>query len=289
MYCTIVTPDHVYKALALHRSIRSHHPEASTHVLTTSGELWPTAPGLVFHSLETIAASDTLVRAIADKYRADADPLRWSLKGAFMSYLLERHGDGVIYFDCDVCLFNTPEPLWSALNTGSVLLTPHWRPRDPETSLTNFRLNFLDGLYNAGCVGATSAGREALRWWSRACLSSCERAREKGLFFDQRYLDLLPIYFEQTVICRHRGCNVADWNRQLLREQRGGRVYVDGAPLIFVHFTANTIAGIVAGRDPVLSESLEQYHALLSEAKEDCSEPTDEAPDDGMSPELEEA
>ena len=271
-YCTVVTPDHIDKSIALHRSLRLHDDAAATFVLVTGPCPSINEPGLTTHSLEMLAAADPIIQAIVAKYATMADELRWSLKSAYLRRLILDDSHPVIYLDCDICFFGSPEPLWHALDGGAVLLTPHWRLRDPDVSIHNFRLNYLDGLFNAGCVGATRGGVSALEWWARACLSACENAREKGLFNDQRYLDLLPVYFDDVVISRHRGCNVADWNRHLVRQRTDEGIFVDGWPLVFVHFTRNTIAAITSGRDPVLVECLSEYTALLDRVTRECGE-----------------
>ena len=216
---------------------------------------------------------DSLVGAIAARYVDSMNSLRWSLKSAYLRHLLNSVKKPIIYLDADTCFFGSPRPLWEDLQQGSVLLTPHWRPLDPLPDLAEFRHNCLDGLFNAGCVGASAGGIEALEWWATACLSGCENDRNNGLFFDQRYLDLLPVYFQGIVVCRHKGCNVAWWNGHLRREMIEGTVFVDGWPLVFVHFTKNTVLRILDGREPVLKACLEAYQALIAQVESDLGEP----------------
>jgi hypothetical protein len=53
-----------------------------------------------------------------------------------------------------------------------------------------------------------------MQWWASCCAYRCEKNPIRGTFDDQRYLDLLPVMDERVHILRHKGCNVADWNRQ---------------------------------------------------------------------------
>ena len=94
------------------------------------------------------------------------------------------------------------------------------------------------------------------------CEYACEKDREKGLFDDQIYLNILPVYFENVGIIRHRGCNVANWNQVECRRtiQNDGTVLINGLyPVIFIHFTASTIKGILNGSDSALISYLKIY------------------------------
>ena len=207
--CTIVTPDYIDRALTVWRSAE----ESGTHidfVVLTTGPVSVDLPGITVLSLQELATRDSRAHKVKEKYSGESDPVRWSLKPVLMSHLLRAPSiERVVYSDCDTCFFRTPYILLDSLGDGDVLLTPHWRPLEPDGSSRGFRINFLDGLFNAGCVAANRKGVDALDWWARACLYACEKDYERGLFHDQRYLDLLPIYFPNTTICRHQGFNLA--------------------------------------------------------------------------------
>lgn len=265
--CTIVTSDYVDRALALAISARHTGSAAEVFVLTTA-ESFKQVAGINFLDLDAICESLPQAAAIRMKYGHDRDRLRWCLKPIVMAYLLrENPTRTVIYADSDICFFRPPEVLAELLRGGNVLLTPHWRPLNPRGSTRNFRLNFMDGLFNAGCVTAVAEGTPALQWWADACLSACEQKREEGLWDDQRYLDLMPIYFDGIVICRDRGFNLADWNYHLrVPNKRGHRDVPDIWPVSMVHFTPNTIRRIERGEDSLLEPYLKKHKELLEEA-----------------------
>jgi hypothetical protein len=136
-------------------------------------------------------------------------------------------------------------------------------------------LNFLDGLFNAGCVGASGDATKELTWWATACASACDKAYEQGLYHDQRYLDLMPIYFPRVRILRHRGYNLADWNAHLRTADCNGlRSVPDSYDVVMVHFTVNTIRRIERGEDPLLTPLLDEYRGLIESAKSICSRPS---------------
>jgi hypothetical protein len=269
-FCTIVTPDHMDRALALLQSLREHTKPVPFFVLATNSVSYE-PEGVQVVSLDTLCAEDETARQVCTKYGNSTDKARWSLKPVFTTFILRKYSavSQVLYLDCDVCFFDSADVLFSQLASGGVLLTPHWRPIDPGPSLSTFRLNFQDGLFNAGCVGINSRGVDAMKWWARACLSECIVDREQGLFVDQRYLDILPIYFPDTVICRHQGCNVAAWNMHLRRCTINGHVLINDIwPLVFLHFTRSTIERIERSKDDALYQALQHHKALIKSASE---------------------
>ncbi|MEM7039073.1 MAG: glycosyltransferase, partial [Bacteroidota bacterium] len=150
----------------------------------------------------------------------------------------------------------------------SMLLTRHWRTMDPNADAWEFRDNFKDGLYNAGFVGASKKGLVALNWWAEACLYKCEKDPANGFWDDQRYLDVVPDRFQDVEILAHQGCNVAYWNRRVLkREEKDGKVWINGKwSVVFVHFTGALEKEIREKREMALTGYWEKYQLALKSA-----------------------
>jgi hypothetical protein len=61
---------------------------------------------------------------------------------------------------------------------------------------------------------------------------------ERGLFVDQKWIDLVPGYVSDVHVLRHPGYNVAYWDLGARRISRnGGDVLVNGERLAFFHFS----------------------------------------------------
>jgi hypothetical protein len=258
-------------ALALGESLARFAPAVGFHILIVDRESGPRKAETRFSKV-TIHYAPALCKEgvgkrLQEKYgRQDMDCFRWSMKSVFLKALLEE-ADQAFFVDPDTCFFGPFGFLNDELAGNSVLLTPHWRSSRPAADERNFGLLRLDGLFNAGFVGATRAGIPALEWWAEACEYRCARDRSRGFWNDQGYLDLLPVYFEGVRILRHKGCNVADWNRVECPRSAGpdGSVQIAGEwPLVFVHFTRSTVRGIREGRDPVLAPPLAAYEEALA-------------------------
>ncbi len=261
-FCTISTHDHLYKAYALFDSMAAQGYDCRLHLLCTDARLIYPQPQEHIITYQLCDLVGETAQAIQKKYARHKDALRWSLKPAFMNYLLAEQGvERVLYVDNDICFYSDYTFLFDLLAQHSFLLTPHHYERSPQQKQNWLEANFRVGLYNAGFAGASKAGDAALAWWAESCLYRCEKNRWRGLFDDQKYLDLIPIIDPLAHIVQHKGCNVAEWNRTLCkRSMVDGQVIINGQfPVVFVHFNSTTIREIMDQNDPLLIPLFEQY------------------------------
>lgn len=195
----------------------------------------------------------------AEPVRGSADQIRWTSKSILLQHLLEQY-ERAIFFDPDIYICNDYGFLFEQLKDTGILLTPHWRPIHTPTD-TQYPYTFTDGMFQAGFVGASRTGLPALQWWEDACRRACVKNNRRGLWVDQKYLDVFPAYFsELTTVVTHRGCNVAHWNDvENRRVKVGDEVLINGEyPIIFVH-----VSGM---RDPDLGHIYEAYDQALAQA-----------------------
>ena len=176
-------------------------------------------------------------------------------------HLLDAGYEKVIYVDNDICFFSPADFLFDELDGTSIMLTPHFYPITAYKNQNWLEANYRVGLYNAGFIGATAKGLPALEWWASCCLYNIKQSAWRGLFDDQKYLDLLPVVYEDVKILKHKGCNVAGWNIDMCpRVEVNGQVYIDGKwPIVFIHFTSLTFRNILSGTDMGLSGYLDEY------------------------------
>lgn len=271
--CTIITGNYGHYALALHDSILKFNHLVNFYIFVTEGKLAENIKCEIDKrkNIDVLSVSDftdfEITKRIYEKYALiNHDALRWSMKPVVMSYLLNSKYDRVIYVDCDIHFFNDFNFLFEALKTKNVLLSPHWRSSNPLLDLDNFKLNFLDGIFNGGFVGASKLGVKALDYWAHLCLFNCEVRRQDGFFVDQKYLDLLPSRFENVESIRHMGCNVANWNqidcKRILNDD--GQILINNHfPIIFIHFTKSFFRGVLKENDTFLLPHLEIYNSTL--------------------------
>jgi hypothetical protein len=260
-FCTITTADHLFKTWTLFDSIRAIQADSFMHVLCVDQQPQDILDeNIAFYSLADLSDMPS-ARTILSKYNSSKDKLRWSFKPIFLSYLLEKKADKVVYTDNDIYFCGDYTFIFDLLDSYDFLLTPHHYPRNPNKDQNWLEANFKVGLYNAGFIGVNKNAIKDLTWWAECCAYRCEKNPLRGIFDDQKYLDLIPVMNERAYIIRHKGCNVAEWNKTLIsRSERDGKVYLDDSnPLIFVHFNGTTMRAIAEGEEPILAPLFNQY------------------------------
>lgn len=250
VFCTISTFHHLYKAYALADSLAVF--DCKLIVLLVDGAVEKT---LKHQNISFLGLKDLTVdgsSSIIDKYARNQDKLRWALKPVLLLELLKTH-DKIVYVDNDIFFFNSPQFLFDELGDFSILLTPHFYPASPKKNQTWLEANFRIGLYNAGFIAVNINAIDALEWWRDCCLYEIKKSYWRGLFDDQKYLDLFPILFNGVKILKNRGCNLAGWNDEVSLEKD---------QLIFVHFNTFTIKKFSTKNHP-FHYSLNEYLKII--------------------------
>lgn len=228
-FCTTSTVSHLYKTYALADSIAPFG--GVLHVLLIDGSPDNTTEipqNIHFFSLKNL--TDEIGKKIISKYK-NKDKLRWALKPVFLTFLLRKYSK-VIYVDNDIFFFNDFSFLFEKLEKNTILLTPHFYEADTQKNQNWLEANFRVGLYNAGFIGVNSKAIPFLNWWANCCLYNIKKAYWRGLFDDQKYLDLVPVLFDDVEIIKHRGCNLAGWNFTNYPHE----LAKNNTTLIFIHF-----------------------------------------------------
>ncbi|MBC7873210.1 MAG: hypothetical protein H7Y01_04395 [Ferruginibacter sp.] len=263
--CTIITAGYLPLAKVLHASLQKQLPGTSLQVLVVEENNFLSTGDLIIHSVAALADSP-YYKGIQKKYgHTNADYFRWALKPVFMGYLLEKGFTKVLFADPDLYFVGNFEFLFSELDKKNVLLTPHWATIDPLENEDSLLAVLKGGLYNAGFVGVSKNGADAMNWWAGLCHYKTEDLTGLGLFVDQKYLDILPVQFENVEVIKHRGCNLASWNIDTSRREIiNGQLMINKTfEPVFIHFAKDTITNILNKNDALLRPWLDEYIAAL--------------------------
>lgn len=231
--------DHRYlpKALALHASLKRHHPSFVLWIVCTSAEAHEHLRALPDDTRRPVPLAE-----VEDAYPQlrDAKANRtiveyyYTLGPAVCRFVLDHPDcrDMVTYVDADVFFFSSPEAVFTLLGQSSVGITPH-------------RFSFWvkharrGGEYNVGWLTFRndSDGKACLQWWFDRCIEWCYQRYEDGKYADQGYLNWFPKLFRGVKVLDDPGINLAPWNlaNHCVRGQPHA-VTVDGRPLVFFHF-----------------------------------------------------
>jgi len=260
------------KVRALFESVRRHHPDWELH-LCLAEELpdgvdidLPT--GSTVHPLSTLGIPAWPAWSFAHSLME----LATAIKPFLLHALLERV-DAVVYLDPDIVVFSPLQEVVDGLAGGDILLTPHQSvPAGDEADVVAHEMCTLQhGVYNLGfiAVPATPEGRRMAAWWRQRTYSFCRDAIPDGVFTDQRWIDLVPAFFDRVRVLREPRLNVAPWNiaQRTVTGQVPDALEVDGAPLGFFHFSQVDAYGddIAAPRHAAARALVAWYRALTDD------------------------
>ncbi|MGB3209238.1 MAG: glycosyltransferase family 4 protein [Desulforhopalus sp.] len=160
----------------------------------------------------------------------------YALKHVFANYPVEK----LCYIDPDILIFKPLEKVWEGLENHSVVLTPHMRKPLNDNAHPSELSILQSGTYNLGFIGLRrgETASKLLSWWSERLYLDCVVDIPRGLFTDQKWMDLVPGYFPDTLILHCPSYNVAYWNlheRTLTVE--GVVFFADREPLSFFHYS----------------------------------------------------
>jgi hypothetical protein len=240
--CTIVWKNYLAHARTLGQSLRAHHPDVPFFVLLADrvDGYFDTARE-AFQVVEIEALGIPEARRFTFQYSPLL--LNTAVKPWLLAYLFAQHGlRSVLYLDADVLVLDRLTELGVLLERFSIVLTPHLTSpaQDPETVAKVERSMLLFGAYNLGFIGVgrSDTTDRFLAWWRDRLWRDCLLDPVRGLYVDQKWIDLVPGLFDGVHVLRDPTYNVARWNlhgRELTIHD--DRVLVYGTPCRFFHFS----------------------------------------------------
>lgn len=175
------------------------------------------------------------------KFRYSIMELNTAVKPFAILKLFESY-DRVIYMDPDIFVYKKLQPVEDALDDGyNFVLTPHFNGLFEEDDMHPDETDIMRaGVYNLGFIALNRCADtiEMVSWWANKLEKTCINEQSKGIFVDQKWIDLVPGFYKNVRILHHSGLNVAYWNlshRTITKE--GNQFKVNGDPLIFFHFS----------------------------------------------------
>ncbi len=236
-FCTYFDSNFLVRGLTLYRSLARHAEPFALWVLCLDEATHDTLTRLNLPNLRPVALDD-LEQADPELRAAKTNRSQieyyFTLSPSWPLYLLERAQEVelITYLDADLFFYASPEPIFTELGDGSVLIIGH---RFPE----HLRHLEVHGVYNVGLLSFRNDphGRACLERWREQCLEWCYDRLEEGKFADQKYLDRWPEELKGVRVLQHKGAGLAPWNwmrYNISLDGDSGRV--DDDPLIFYHF-----------------------------------------------------
>ncbi len=243
--CTIVSKNYLPFARVLARSFLEFHPHSRVFVCLVDHIEGCFDPA--DEPFEVITAEELGIERFEDfAFKYTILELNTAVKPAFLRHLFAHHGaEKLIYFDPDIQVMNRLDDLSALLDEYTVTLTPHLDTPIDDDYLPSETHILQAGAYNLGFIALSGAqaALPLLDWWHRRVYDRCIVDIPKGLFVDQKWIDLVPSLFAGVHLLKDPGYNVAYWNlhgRTITLDGGDGEaraVRVNGRPLQFFHFS----------------------------------------------------
>lgn len=234
---TSICTNYAHKARTLAQSVKENIPDAQFYVCLTEREVPDVMDSPYF---DKVILSKDMWNGNFDQfiYKHAIVEASTAVKGQFFRYLLQTHPDEneFIYLDPDCYVYSDFVELKELLNTRPIILCPHLlQPGNIDMELSST----AHGVYNLGflAVNHSEEAERFINWWADRLYLFCYDDIQRGIFTDQKWIDLAPCFFDVEIL-KHRGYDFATWS--LLdcgMTQENGKYYVKGDELRFIHFS----------------------------------------------------
>jgi hypothetical protein len=192
--------------------------------------------------------------------RYDIIELNTSVKPFYFKYFFsQRKSDTVLYLDPDIQVYSPLTELENELLTNDIIITPHFTTPIEDDKLQPEEDFLNSGLYNLGFIAVkeTKVGREMIDWWAERLYNKAYINFKRGLFTDQKWINFVPLFFENVKILTNPGYNMAYWNLHERKLTIKAKVFIVNGltPLVFFHFS---------GYNPLIPAVLSKYQNRFS-------------------------
>ncbi|MBW8368988.1 MAG: glycosyltransferase [Arenimonas sp.] len=238
IYFTSICSNYLPKAMTLAESVKRHCPDAHFVLCLVEREV-PDVARAFPHFDEIILAKDAgWDNFDTFMFRHSIVEASTAVKPRFMIHLTERYPDAdkFVYLDPDVRVYGDFVELRELLDDHSIVLAPHLlRPGNIDMEISSL----AHGSYNLGFLAVSRSENSArfLQWWADRLFLFCYDDKARGIFTDQKWIDLVPSFFDCHIL-KHHGYDFATWSLlgSDLREVDGHYV-INGDRLRFIHFS----------------------------------------------------
>jgi hypothetical protein len=242
-FYTICTLSHLFQAEVLVNSLRKQHPDAVIKIglvdkLTDDIDLSPLGNAEIVE-VDKIAIPD--FEAMQSRYKIFE--LCFASKPFYALYFFKKYPElnKQIYVDTDIYAFDKFDAIDQKLNDHAVIITPHiTQAVNDGHKLERFVLGA--GIFNAGffAINRSKESFEFLNWFADKLVTQCI-----GGVGDQVWLSLVPAFFNNVLIEKGPGYNMAGWNvMHRFVTKINDRLLVNNVPLVFYHYSGFDFADL---------------------------------------------
>lgn len=234
---TSICANYLHKARTLADSIKTNMPSAVFVVCLVEREV---KSEYLYASFDEIVLAKDAWEGNFDRFifKHSIVEASTAVKGQFFRYLYNAFPAETeyVYLDPDCYVYADLTELKETLKTRPIVLCPHLlQPGNIDMEISSM----AHGVYNLGflAVNNSSEAKGFIDWWAERLFQFCYDDIPRGIFTDQKWIDLAPCFFDVEIF-KHRGYDFAIWSlMDCGMSCDGGEYYIKGDPLRFVHFS----------------------------------------------------
>lgn len=281
---TVVTRNYAHFTQVLMKSCRRYHSEAELFICYADRppQTWKES----LDNVQTIYGDELKIdnwKRFAFQYTPFE--LSCALKPFVISELLDRGFDEIVYLDGDMAIYGPLSEVFKALESDSIVLTPHLlKPLPVDGKRPDETAFLIAGTFNAGFFAVRDDENTVafIQWWKQMCLRNCYTDLASSVFVDQKWLSLVPGMFAGVHILRNPGYNAGHWTLSQFpftatetSAASASGVAVDGWPLVLFHFSGMTPSNAndyLTSQTRTSLEALPALHKLVKRNHRDLAE-----------------
>lgn len=240
---TLCSNNYLAQAKVLGDSFLEHHPDSSFFIGLIDG-INPELDYSGFNEFELIPVKNLPFQNL-DYYLSTYNIIEFNTfaKPFYFQYLMSLYpNESVLYLDPDIKVYANLSEIEEKLKSFDVVLTPHLLNADIDQSPQFEQLVLNVGIYNLGFLGLsnTENAQKLLQWWADRLSKFCYIDFKNGLFVDQIWANLIPIYFDKIYVLKGFGYNMGYWNfsERKVTVKNGSYFINDTEKLYFFHFSS---------------------------------------------------
>jgi hypothetical protein len=234
---TSICANYIHKARTLADSVKKNIPDAKFFVCITERKK---TEQMSYNSFDRVVLAKDVWDGNFNQFifKHTIVEASTAVKACFFQYLMKNFPDenNFIYLDPDCYVYSDFVEVRQLLKKRPIILCPHLL----QTGNIGMELSSTaHGVYNLGFLAVNNSEEAArfIAWWAERLSLYCYDDIPRGIFTDQKWIDLAPCFFD-TEVLKHRGYDFAPWS--LLNcdmKIQNGECLISGDKLRFIHFS----------------------------------------------------
>jgi len=211
-YCTLFDINYISHVLSLHSSLEKNCDFFKLYLFCMDFESYEKIVSFNLSNVEIVTFNE-LEQEIPDLLIAKGNRSKieyyYTCSPAICYYVFQifPYVNLITYLDSDLYFFSSPESVFNEIGSASIAIIEHkfhW--------LTKSNIKY--GRFNVGWITfrRDNEGIRCLEEWKLNCLSWCYQKLFENKYADQKYLDVWPEKYNNLVIIKQKGANLAIWN-----------------------------------------------------------------------------